>query len=287
MRASASPEQSYIVGIEVENITGASNIQVTQLSTMGALWTCSPLGSYTLYVVPAILPHDHLPCVCSASIPPHQTAEYSFGATPWRDGTGATETTEFVARKIEAVLKGDQVDPSEPSPIDLTCTHLAPVSMHGRLRRHAYSSRSSKGSNVVPLNTSATRHFLHCGRRTMTVQATASAHPDIPSRLHRSIFPLYNPSVIDIVIFWELPAQRRAGHILLQGPTLGVGHAALKEIIEAAETMKVKRSMYAETQRERQAILEAVKKCEWNRETDPISVLVQDGSIVDHDFRQG
>ncbi|KAI0721227.1 ER-golgi trafficking TRAPP I complex 85 kDa subunit-domain-containing protein [Cerioporus squamosus] len=261
LRASASPEHSYIVGIEVENITGASNIQVTQLSTMSALWTCSPLGSHTL-----------------ASIPPRQVAEYSFGAAPRQTGSDALATTEFVARKIETVLQGGQVDPSEPPPIELACTHLAEVrSQRGR----------SVGSNIVPLRTPATRHFLHCGRRTMTAQATASAHRDIPSRLHRSIFPLYNPATVDVVIFWELPAQKRAGHILLQGPTLGAGHAALKELIETAETMKVKRNMYAETERERQAILEAVRNCEWNRETDPIAVFMQDGSVVEHDFRQG
>lgn len=121
----------------------------------------------------------------------------------------------------------------------------------------------------------------------MTAQATAASHPDIPVRLHKAIFPLYNPSTIDLVLFWELPAQKRAGHILLQGPTLGAGHAALREIVRAAQVMKVKRSMYAETQRERAAILEAVQACEWNREDDPVAVFVQDGAVVEHDFRQG
>ena len=51
--------------------------------------------------------------------------------------------------------------------------------------------------------------------------------------------------------------------------------------------MKVKRSMYAETHREREAILESVKNCEWNHEGDPIAVFVKDGSVVQHDFRQG
>lgn len=64
----------------------------------------------------------------SASIPPRQAAEYSFGASPRRAGTGATETTEFVLRKIETVLQGGQVNPSEPPPIELSCTHLAEVS---------------------------------------------------------------------------------------------------------------------------------------------------------------
>lgn len=121
----------------------------------------------------------------------------------------------------------------------------------------------------------------------MTSQANLAAHPDIPPDLHRLIFPLYNPSTVDIIVFWELPAQKRAGHILLQGPNLGTQHAALKEIIGAAEIMKVKRSMYAETHRERQATLEAVRKCEWNQEADPVAVFVHDGSVVEHDFRQG
>ncbi|KAI0686194.1 ER-golgi trafficking TRAPP I complex 85 kDa subunit-domain-containing protein [Earliella scabrosa] len=252
VRPSASPEQTYIVGVEVENTAASSNIQVTQVSTMSALWTCSPLGSHSV-----------------VSIPPRQAVEYSLGASPWRGGAGATETRAFVARKVQAVLKGDQVDASEPPPLDLICTHLA------------------QGANIVLRRTPATRHFLHCGRRTMTAQATAAAHPDIPSHIQRAVFPLYNPSTVDIVVFWELPARKRAGHVLLQGPALGAQHAALKEIIEAAQTMKVKRSMYAETHREREAILESVKNCEWNQEGDPIAVFVKDGSVVEHDFRQG
>ncbi|KAI1793952.1 ER-golgi trafficking TRAPP I complex 85 kDa subunit-domain-containing protein [Ganoderma leucocontextum] len=252
MRPSGSPDQAYVIGVEVENATGASNIQVRQLSTMSALWKCFPLHSPT-----------------STSIPPRQVADFLLSANPWQEGKGVSETKEFVASKLQAILKDDQADSSKPPPIDLTCTHLV------------------QGTNIVPLRTPATRHFIKCGRRTMTAQATASAHPDIPTRLHGSIFPLYNPSNVDIVVFWELPAQKRAGHILLQGPTLGAHHAGLLEIIHVAEKMKVKRSMFAETQREREAILHSVKNCEWNMETDPMLVLVKDGTVVEHNFRQG
>ncbi|KAH9858208.1 ER-golgi trafficking TRAPP I complex 85 kDa subunit-domain-containing protein [Lenzites betulinus] len=251
-RPSASTSETYVVNIEVENITGSSNIELKQLSTMGASWECSPM-----------LPPS------TVVLPPRQLANFSLGARPTPLGTGPSETGDFVVRKLKVVLQGDQVDASEPPPLDLTCTHIAP------------------DANIVPLHTPATRHFIHCGRRTMTAQATAAAHPDIPTRLHRAIFSLYNPSTIDVVLFWELPAQRRAGHILLQGPTLGAGHAPLRELVGAARSMKVKRSMYAETQRERAAILEAVQACEWNREDDPVAVFVQDGGVVEHDFRQG
>ncbi|KAH9944035.1 ER-golgi trafficking TRAPP I complex 85 kDa subunit-domain-containing protein [Epithele typhae] len=252
VRPSASLDQSYIVGVEVENITGSSNVQITQLSTMGALWTCKSMQPYS-----------------PTSIPPRQVVEFSLGATPCESSKGTTETTEFVAEKLEALLRGDQVPTTTPPPLTLTCTHVA------------------QGPNVVPLQTPTTRHFLHCGRRTMTAQATASAHPDIPARLHQSVFPLRNPATVDVVLFWELPAQRRAGHVLLQGPTLGAQHAPLREVVEAARTAKVKRSMYAETDRERLAILQAVRTCEWNQETDPVAVFVKDGAVVEHDFRQG
>ena len=61
----------------------------------------------------------------SASVPPRQVAEFLLGASPWQEGKGASETKEFVADKLQAVLKGEQADESEPPPIDLTCTHLA------------------------------------------------------------------------------------------------------------------------------------------------------------------
>ncbi|KAL7285211.1 hypothetical protein ACG7TL_000304 [Trametes sanguinea] len=251
-RPSASPDQMYILNLEVENITGASNVEVKQISTMSASWECTPLLPST-----------------SVVIPPHQLANVTLGVSRWDSGTDPSEAREFVARKLKAVLQEETIDPSEPPPIELACTHMA------------------SGSDIVPLHTPATRHFIHCGRRTMTAQSTAAAHPNIPTRLHRSIFPLYNPSTVDIVLFWSLPAQKRAGHILLQGPMLGAEHAPLRELVEAARNTKVKRSMYAETQRERAAILEAVEACEWNRELDPVAVFVTDGEVVQHDFRQG
>ncbi|CDO73209.1 hypothetical protein BN946_scf185007.g264 [Trametes cinnabarina] len=251
-RPSASPDQMYIVNVEVENITNSSNIEVRQVSTMSASWECTSLH-------PA----------ASVMVPPHQIANLSLGANPWTSSTSPSETRDFVARKLKAVLHEETIDSSEPPPVDLICTHMA------------------TDSDIVPLQTPATRHFIHCGRRTMTTHSTAAAHPNIPARLHRSIFPLYNPCGVDIVLFWSLPAQKRAGHVLVQGPTLGAEHAPLRELVEIARSTKVKRSMYAETQRERAAIMAAVEACEWNREADPVALFVKDGEVVQHDFRQG
>ncbi|KAH9897998.1 ER-golgi trafficking TRAPP I complex 85 kDa subunit-domain-containing protein [Cubamyces lactineus] len=251
-RPSASSDQAYIVNIEIENVTNSSNVEIKQVSTLSGSWDCSPLHPFS-----------------SVIVHPHQLASLSLGAKSWHAGSGVSETREFVARKLNALLQGGPIDHSEPPALDLTCTHIA------------------SDSDVVPLHTPATQHFIHCGRRTMTAQATAAAHPDIPARLHRTLFPLYNPATVDVVVFWALPAQKRAGHILLQGPALGASHAPLREVVQAARGMKAKRSMYAETQRERAAIIEAIEACEWNREEDPVAVFVKDGHVTEHDFRHG
>lgn len=68
---------------------------------------------------------------------------------------------------------------------------------------------------------------------------------------------------------------------------LGALHAALQGDIVAVQQGKAKRSMFAETQRERLEILEAVKASEWNREMDPLVTSVHCAEVVKHDFSSG
>jgi trafficking protein particle complex subunit 8 len=49
----------------------------------------------------------------------------------------------------------------------------------------------------------------------------------------------------------------------------------------------VKRGIYAETRREKMEVLEAIRASEWNTDTNPILVALQDGVRVEHDFAQG
>ena len=132
-----------------------------------------------------------------------------------------------------------------------------------------------------------TRHFIHTGRSALVAWATAIAHPHIPVRYHPHIFPLYEPSAVDIVLFWAIPSQGRSGHLLVTGLSLGASHAPLRELLEESENAKAKRSMYAETQRERAEVLEAVRNSLWNADSNPLLVTVEDGLIVEHDFKKG
>lgn len=92
---------------------------------------------------------------------------------------------------------------------------------------------------------------------------------------------------MDVIVFWDIPNERRSGYLLVPSITFGVGHAALKEIIEDAEGAKVKRSMYAETQREKEEILDAIRSSEWNVEMNPIVVSLQQGRMLEHNFADG
>ncbi|KAH9950452.1 ER-golgi trafficking TRAPP I complex 85 kDa subunit-domain-containing protein [Amylocystis lapponica] len=239
---SASLEHAFLIDLEVENTAAFSNVRLTQVSAMSALWECSPLAPNVI-----------------GDLAPRQVSRLTLRASPWHEGSGAEETKRFVAH------------PSGPPPIDLLCRHMTEI----------------ENENVRSVSIQPVKHFVHSGKRNHGVHWAKSIHPYIPADTHKYIFPLYNPSSIDVLVFWELPTQERSGHILIPGLIVGAAHAALREIVEEAENAKVKRSMYAETQRERVEILRAIRDSEWNAEMDPVVVTIQDGLEVEHDFSTG
>lgn len=88
-------------------------------------------------------------------------------------------------------------------------------------------------------------------------------------------------------MFWEIPSQKRSGHVLVSGLTLGAEHGDLGTIIEEAVSAKVKRSMYAETQKEKVEIMQAVRGGEWNVNSNPVVVSVRYELVVEHNFNSG
>ena len=74
---------------------------------------------------------------------------------------------------------------------------------------------------------------------------------------------------------------------MVSGLTLGAEHGDLGGIIEEAESAKVKRSMYAETQREKVEVMRAVRGGEWNVNSNPVVVSVKCELVIEHDFEAG
>lgn len=217
---------------------------------------------------------------------PSQNTRLLFGAHRWEGSSDLGPILDFIRRKLSDVLHGHGVDASLPPEIDLLCSHTRKVN-HSLSALILRSLSILQTKRLQSLNESSLRHFITSGQRNFMSRLISAAHPHIPARSHPSIFPLYNSSSVDAVVFWEIPSQQRSGHLLIPGITFGAGHAALKEIIDDAEGIKVKRNMYAETQREKNEILDAVRRSEWNAEMNPIVVTLQHGHKLEHDFTQG
>ena len=111
-------------------------------------------------------------------------------------------------------------------------------------------------------------------------------HPYITPALHPYIFPLYHPRSLDVLIFWDIPSTERSGHVLISGVNVGAEHGALNALIQEIQELKVKRSMYAETEIERSNILKAIRASEWNAEMNPVSLTTIEPGVINHDFSE-
>jgi len=245
---SHSPDHSFSLSLDLTNILSSSNMEINQVLTISASWSCSPLAE--LWPEP---------------LRPSQSARISFGATSTGDCTSVNAVSAFVSKKLSNVLHGQVVAPDDPPPLELLCGHVS--------QTFAYETFVA--------------HFIMNARRIAVSRSLAQLHPRIPTSSHPSIFPLYNPLSVDFVVFWNIPSEQRSGHVLVSDITLGARHAALREVLEGVESAKVKRSMYAETQREKVEMLQAIRDSEWNAEMNPIVVIVQDGLVIEHDFSKG
>ncbi|KAJ7293446.1 ER-golgi trafficking TRAPP I complex 85 kDa subunit-domain-containing protein [Mycena rebaudengoi] len=242
-----NPEHLFLLNLELENVSSSNSVHLSQITTLSPTWRCDPLAQNDF-----------------GSLAPMQSSRLFLGASRWNDGSGSAETFDFVSRKLRDVLHGRTVESSNPPPIDVLCSQIA-------------KTKSCRSVDA------ATRHFIRSGRRNIVSRHVTNAHPHIPAHSYPTIFPLYNPNSVDIMVSWEIPSQDRHGHILVSGITLGAGHAALRDIIDEADGAKVKRSMYAETQRQKIEVLDAIRHSEWNTEMNPTVVTQQEAPVL-HDF---
>lgn len=194
------------------------------------------------------------------------------------------DTFKFVVNKLTNILKGQSVDESLPPPIDILCNYINEVCklrVHVLCKANLFSKTPS-----YSIQTRSTMSLLQQGRRNLIIRQLAAQHPYIAPNNHPYIFPLYHPHSLDIILFWDVPSDGRSGHILVSGATLGAEHGALNAAIQEIEEMKVKRSMYAETQRERSSVLEAIRASEWNAEMNPVSLVITEPDIIRHNFAE-
>ncbi|KNZ75648.1 hypothetical protein J132_02422 [Termitomyces sp. J132] len=245
-----SEDHLFLVQLELSSCMKSLDIHLRQITCMSPTWLCRSLVEHELGV-----------------LAPLQSSHLVFGLRPWGRGFAAHETFKFVSSKLRDVLHGQPVESSDPPPVDLLCSYIAET-------RRSISRPS-------------TLDLVSQSKRGVVTRGLAQSHPHIPRESYSRIFPLYHPESVDFIVFWEIPSQQRSGYITVSGLSLGAGHAALGPIIEEAENAKVKRSMYAETQREKEEVLDAIRNSEWNAEMNPAVLVVQEPTVTHHDFSFG
>ncbi|KAH9082196.1 hypothetical protein EDB83DRAFT_2336975 [Lactarius deliciosus] len=243
-------ENLFTSYLEVRNISPSTLVTVSQVVTLSPTWSCDPLTSLN-----------------RESLLPSQSSQLPIGLNPRKGTHDFNDTFKFVVGKLTNILKGQPVDESLPPPITILCNHINETP--------SYS-----------IQTRSMMSFLHQGRRNIIIRQLAAQHLYIAPAIHPHIFPLYHPHSLDIILFWDVPSDGRSGHILVSGGILGAEHGALNAAIQEAEEMKVKRSMYAETQRERSSVLEAIRASEWNAEMNPVSLVTIEPDVVRHNFSE-
>ncbi|KAH9064332.1 ER-golgi trafficking TRAPP I complex 85 kDa subunit-domain-containing protein [Lactarius vividus] len=206
-------------------------------------------------------------CFNRQNLLPSQSSRLPIGLNPRKGTPDFNDTFKFVVGKLTHILKGQPVDESLPPPITILSNHITETPSYSIQARSMMS-------------------FLHQGRRNIIIRQLAAQHLFIASAIHPHIFPLYHPHSLDIILFWDVPSDGRSGHILVSGGILGAEHGALNAVIQEAEEMKVKRSMYAETQRERSSVLEAIRASEWNAEMNPVLLVIIEPDVVRHNFSE-
>ena len=92
---------------------------------------------------------------------------------------------------------------------------------------------------------------------------------------------------MDLIVLWEIPSEHRSGLCAITDLIIGPRHGVLQNVLAQAEHSSIGRTMYAETTRERDALLESIRTCDWNANDDPTQVYIEGPRHIAHDFGNG
>ncbi|KAJ3844312.1 ER-golgi trafficking TRAPP I complex 85 kDa subunit-domain-containing protein [Lentinula raphanica] len=247
---STTLEEMYSVQLQLQNIS-TTIAQITQISTVSPSW------------IPDSSAHGQ-----SGALFPLQVSRFIFGVNPWDSPSGCEDTLKFVTNQLSSVVQGKTVDLLNPPSLDLCYSNVIQI------------------THPHPFGRSAISKFIHSGKRHSAIKTNLASYPHIPAHTHPHIFSLFDPVALDVLAFWEITAENRWGNLLISGLNLGASHSPLREIIDTAENAKLTRSMYAETRRQREELLQDIRNSEWNKEMNPLHVSIQ-ANNVEHDFGEG
>ncbi|KAG8880663.1 hypothetical protein FRB97_000617 [Tulasnella sp. 331] len=259
VRPLAPQSLGYTLALDIENVGSVGDVQILQVLSISPAWTLAlsePSGS--LLPLPTIPERQMATLIESV-----QRSSNVIDIDP--------QYADFLVRNMENVLTGQPVGVSLPPPIDLV------------INKRGEATLTGSASQSMP-------YLIHASRRQRLSQSLQAQFPLIPPASYPFIFPLYTPQDFDVLVSWLIPSQGRTGFTLVTGLSLGAQHGVLNRLLLGVEqgitglTGKKTRNMYAETTREREALVMSVKKSSWNLDEDPLVLDVQSSDHFQHDF---
>ncbi|QRV90831.1 laminin domain protein [Ceratobasidium sp. AG-Ba] len=242
--SAATSRCAYSLAVEIEN-AGASRVQISQLSAAGIAWEIqkhvvddSPLSS----IAPAQLGRVF---TTLESRGPDSTVQ-------------AIETMTFTTRQLRSILEGAPQGPGMTPPAVDVCWSY---------------------TNSVRKDAALAWHFLIASRRAHVLRQLAAQVPLIPITRAASLVPLFGANDLDLVL--EYNSENAHGFLFVHGLQLGGMHGELSGEddvdqggFDGTQKKKKGRSMYAETEREREMLAAQIRASVWNTTCPCVSVDV-------------
>lgn len=257
VRPGATAGNAHMLAIEVANHAIPAEAVVTQVSALSPLWRVVSLSG------------DAVEDGLGEGVGWQQSSQVLVAVEPvvTMEGEPSPQAgAEFAVRQLDLLLKGKEINKGIPEDVVLQHSFVAPTAELANLVSLA-SPASSRLRSILLTHSHLRR------------QALAAQLPTLSSAQLPHLFPLFSPRSVDLAVFWRVPSTGQEGHHHLADIPLGAGHDALKEVIEEAELFAG--GLYAESQRERTALLSGLRRSELGVEENPISVRVNVPAVVE------
>ncbi|KAG8734014.1 hypothetical protein FRC11_013500 [Ceratobasidium sp. 423] len=242
---------AYTLMVEVNN-TGAQDVQISQFSTTSIAW--------------GIQDSTSTKCL-PLSIAPGQFGRTMTTLVPCGKDCieQAIETNAFTTRQLRNVLEGVPSEPRETPPnVQVSWGHVG------------------SPQQVVQFDVVLARHFLLASRRAHVLKQLRTQLPLIPSNRAENLIPLFGAHDLDIIL--EYNSGDIQGFLFAHGLHVGGLHGGLADEQDlddiqglsstGGKKKKKGRSMYAETEREREMLASQIRGSMWNASQPCISVHI-------------
>ena len=126
--------------------------------------------------------------------------------------------------------------------------------------------------------------FTHSSRLNWRLTNLASHYGLLSSNQLKDIFTLYMTDDVDLVLYWDIPGAKRQGHHFIIGINLAFQPSMQLQLQKRlATTGKTSRALYAQTVREKAALLNSFIKRNI-KDVSPVRVLLTSKAQTTHNF---